>query len=129
MGIKRTMGLFLMAMVVLTPFIGVAAAEDPSFILGDPIAAYKKLPQSARDTINLLMGLLFAFVIIIGLAALLMSHARSSGGAATGNAAMRNEGASNMLLIVALAIILVLAISIFWFFMTSGTSPVATPGT
>lgn len=119
------MGRMILVIIIITYTIQIAAAAgndtpEPSLFIGNPIDAFQKLSPKTQGQIQWLIGLVAAAVIIMGIIALFASHAKTSAGVAVGNAAMRNEGANNILMIVGVGILLIVAIGVFWFVMTGG---------
>lgn len=126
MGNFNTMGrmsiiMFIYIMALMMP-VALAAndTDSPTLFIGDPIKAFKQLPSGTQSKVTMIVGLVAVAALIMGIIALFASHIKTSAGAAIGNAGMRNEGTHNMLVVVGVALLLMIALGVFWFFMTGG---------
>lgn len=114
--------MIIIILTYMSPLALAAVANDtsPSFLIGNPINTFNKLPTNTQENIILLIGMVVLATLIMAVIALFKSHMQTSAGAIVGNATMRNEGSHNMVLIVVTAFAMLIAVGLIWYFMTRG---------
>ncbi len=86
-------------------------------LLGDPYATFNSLPDSVRNGILMVTGLVFLGALLCVIYAILIGVGKTTVGQTTQDAKIRNEGVSSLIVIAAVVVVAVLVLGfVFWYF-------------
>jgi hypothetical protein len=111
----------ILAMLFLLQIASTAAAAGTATsnkdIIGNPIQTFNNLPDSTRNGILLITGLVFLGALIAVIYGIMVATGKASMGSTSSDAKMRSEGIGAILTIAGVVLVAIIALGfVFWYF-------------
>ncbi len=120
MSIKYLVLLAMLAVSLLAvPVSAVSNITSAKDLIGNPVSTFNGLPDSVKNGIWLVTGLIFLGCLIAVVYGVFISVGKSAYGATSQDAKMRNEGVSGIITIAGVVLVAMIVLGFVFWYMTS----------
>ncbi len=106
--------------VLALPVSAVSNITSAKDLIGNPVSTFNGLPDSVKNGIWLVTGLIFLGCLIAVVYGIFISVGKSAYGATSQDAKMRNEGVSGIITIAGVVLVAMIVLGfVFWYFTSS----------
>lgn len=105
--------------VLALPVSAVSNITSAKDLIGNPVSTFNGLPDSVKNGIWLVTGLIFLGCLIAVVYGVFISVGKSAYGATSQDAKMRNEGVSGIITIAGVVLVAMIVLGFVFWYMTS----------
>jgi len=117
---KIVIGILLALLFQITTAAAAGNVTSTKDIIGDPIQTFNGLPDSTKNGILLVTGLVFLGALICVVYAILISIGKTTLGSTSSDAKMRSEGVGALLTIAGIVLLAVIVLGFVFYYFTPG---------
>lgn len=118
MNLKSIIKICFVLCLLAVPAMAAGNVTSTKDIIGDPIATFNGLPDSTKNGILLVTGLVFLGALICVVYAILISVGKTTYGATSSDAKMRSEGVGALLTIAGIVLLAVIVLGFVFYYFT-----------
>jgi hypothetical protein len=112
----------IIMLLLILPMVAMAATGNASSakdLIGNPFTTFNSLPDSTRNGIMLVLGLVFLGALIAVVIGIMTAIGKASLGTTSQDAKMKSEGVTGLISIAGIVLLAMIVLGfVFWYFNT-----------